>query len=178
MTTIETMTKATEADIRQGSRAPLALGLLTAMIVLSADQLSKYWILYGFHLPDRGSVPILPGLNFTMVWNTAVTFGMFSRAGASGRIIFSVVALVIVGGLMMWMARSRRPLITCAVGAIAGGAIGNVIDRLRYGAVVDFIHLHAAGWSWYVFNVADSAIVCSVATLIVDGLLQDGRKTG
>ncbi|MBO1360359.1 signal peptidase II [Acetobacter sacchari] len=162
----------------RGSRGALGLGLLTTMIVLSADQLSKYWILYGFHLPDKGSVPILPGLNFTMVWNTAVTFGMFSRAGSSGRIIFSAVALLIVGGLLVWMARSRRPLITCAVGAIAGGAIGNVIDRLRYGAVVDFIHLHAAGWSWYVFNVADSAIVCSVAALIVDGLLQDGRKTG
>ena len=65
-----------------------------------------------------------------------------------------------------------------ALGAIVGGAISNVIDRLRFGAVVDFIHAHIGSWSWYVFNLADAAIVCGVAALVLDGLLPRGRRTG
>lgn len=153
----------------------LALGLLGACVVFLADQLSKYWILYDFRLPEKGSVEIGPGLNFTMVWNHAITFGMFGGAGSAGRVIFSVASLAIVAGLVMWMTRTRRPPIALALGAIAGGAVGNVLDRVRYGAVVDFIHAHAYGWSWYVFNVADAAIVCSVAFLIGDNLYHDRR---
>ncbi len=65
-----------------------------------------------------------------------------------------------------------------AIGAIAGGAVGNVIDRLRFGAVVDFIHAHLGDWSWYVFNVADAAIVCGVAALVIDSLMPRGRRSG
>jgi signal peptidase II len=148
----------------------LPLGLAMFLLVLAADQLSKYWILYGFDLPARGSVAILPVLNFTMVWNHAVTFGMFGGLGGAGRYLFSIVALVVVVLLVLWMARTPRLSVAAALGAIAGGAIGNVIDRVRFGAVVDFIHAHAFGWSWYVFNVADAAIVCGVGVLLVDGL--------
>ena len=81
------------------------------------------------------------------------------------------MALAVVVALTLWMRRAERVVVACALGAIAGGAIGNVIDRLRFGAVVDFIHAHAWGWSWYVFNVADASIVCGVAILVLEGLL-------
>ncbi|WP_050801485.1 signal peptidase II [Gluconobacter morbifer] len=150
-----------------------ALGLLLLVLVLGLDQASKDWILYVYHLPDRGSVPILPFLNFTMVWNHAVTFGMFGGLGARGPWVFCTVSLIAVVLLLWTMTRTKRVLVAGACGAIAGGAIGNVIDRLRYGAVVDFLHAHAFGWSWYVFNVADSGIVCGVVVWLIDSLLAE-----
>ncbi len=162
---------------------PAGLGLLMLMLTLSADQLSKYWILYGLDLPARGSVKVLPFLNFTMVWNHAVTFGMFGGLGGAGRIVFSAIALAVACCLLVWIFRTPSKLTAACVGAITGGAIGNVMDRVRYGAVVDFLHAYAFGWSWYVFNVADSAIVCAVCMLLVQNFLaggqqQDNVKTG
>jgi lipoprotein signal peptidase len=88
------------------------------------------------------------------------------------------VALSVVAALVLWLRRAESTLVAAAIGAIAGGAVGNVIDRVRFGAVVDFIHAHAGGWSWYVFNVADAAIVCGVATLVLDGLWgRGGQRT-
>ncbi|MBO1323749.1 signal peptidase II [Acetobacter sp. TBRC 12305] len=155
---------------------PFGLGLLALALVLSADQLSKYWILYGLDLPDKGSVRLLPFLNFTMVWNHAVTFGMFGGLGGAGRVVFSVISLVVAAALLVWMFRTPSRLTAICVGAVAGGAVGNAIDRVRYGAVVDFVHAHAFGWSWYVFNVADSAIVCSVCVLLLQNSLSGGSK--
>lgn len=145
-------------------------GLLAAALVLAADQASKWWILNGLHLPELGSVALLPVLNLTMVWNQGVTFGLFHQDSAYGPWLLAAIALAVVIGLALWMRRADRGLVACALGAIAGGAVGNIIDRIRFGAVVDFIHAHAFGWSWYVFNVADAAIVCGVAVLILDGL--------
>ena len=146
-------------------------GALAALLVLAADQGSKYWILYGLHLPDLGSVAVLPVLNLTMVWNRGVTFGLLGGFGAGGHIVLAAVALAVVAALAVWLRRAERLSVALALGAIAGGAVGNVIDRVRYGAVVDFIHAHAWGYSWYVFNLADAAIVCGVAVLVIDGLL-------
>ncbi len=148
-----------------------ALGLLAALGVLAADQASKYWVLEVVRLPDAGTIPLLPVLNLTMVWNRGVTFGLLNGLGASSHVALALVALVVVGALGLWLRRAESPIVAVALGAIAGGAVGNVIDRLRFGAVVDFIHAHAWGWSWYVFNVADAAIVCGVAALLLDGLL-------
>jgi lipoprotein signal peptidase len=144
-------------------------GLLSAALVLLADQASKWWVLNGLRLPELGSVEVLPVLNLTMVWNQGVTFGLLNQNSAWGPWVLAGVALAVVVGLALWMRRADRALVACALGAIAGGAVGNVIDRIRFGAVVDFIHAHAWGWSWYVFNVADAAIVCGVAVLILDG---------
>ena len=151
----------------------MVLGFVLLLLVLVLDQASKDWILYAYHLPDRGSVEILPFLNFTMVWNHAVTFGMFGGLGSRGPWIFCAVSLIAVGLLVWTLTRTKRTLVAASCGAIAGGAIGNVIDRLRYGAVVDFLHAHAFGWSWYVFNVADSGIVCGVAVWLIDSLLAE-----
>lgn len=142
------------------------LGMLFLIFLL--DQISKYCILNIVNLPQKGSVPVLPFFNFTMVWNRAITFGMLGQFGSWGSVIFSVSAFVIAASLFIWMIRARKIWVIMSLGAIVGGALGNILDRLRFGAVVDFIHFHVAGWSWYVFNVADSAIVCGVIILLMD----------
>ena len=146
------------------------VGLLAGLLVLLADQASKYWILDVLRLDRLGSVALLPVLNFTYVENRGVTFGLLNGFGPWGSGLLAVVALGVVAALGVWLARAERLLVAVAVGSIAGGAVGNVADRLRFGFVVDFIHAHAWGWSWYVFNVADASIVCGVAALVLDGL--------
>lgn len=145
-------------------------GLLAALLVLIADQASKWWVLEVLRLPERGQVPVLPVLSLTMVWNQGVTFGLFHQSGEWGPWLLAGVSLAVVVALLVWLRRAESVLVAAALGAIGGGAVGNVIDRLRFGAVVDFLHAHAFGWSWYVFNVADAAIVCGVGVLILDGL--------
>lgn len=142
------------------------LGMLFLIFLL--DQISKYCILNIVNLPQKGSIPVIPFFNFTMVWNRAITFGMLGQFGSWGSVIFSVSAFVIAASLFIWMIRARKIRVIMSLGAIVGGALGNILDRLRFGAVVDFIHFHVAGWSWYVFNVADSAIVCGVIILLMD----------
>ena len=146
-------------------------GLLMALLVFAADQASKYWVLNVLDLPALGSVPVLPVLNLTMVWNPGVTFGLLGQGSVMGTYILSAVALLVVVVLVVWMRKAERLSVALALGAIAGGAVGNVLDRLRFGRVVDFIHAHAFGYSWYVFNVADAAIVCGVGLLILDGMI-------
>jgi len=151
------------------------LGLASALLVLAADQGSKWWVLNGLRLPELGNVDVLPVLSLTMVWNRGVTFGLLNSLGASGSWVLVAGALAIVVALGIWLRRAESRIVAISLGAIAGGAIGNVIDRLRFGSVVDFIHAHAFGWSWYVFNVADAAIVCGVAALVLDNLLSKAR---
>jgi len=141
-------------------------------VVLAADQASKWWVLNDAHLQDGVKIELLPVLDLAFVRNAGITFGLFRADSAVGTAVLTVAALAVVAGLVGWLYRADRRLMAAALGAIVGGAIGNVIDRVRYGAVVDFIHAHtpAYGWSWYVFNVADAAIVCGVATLVLDGL--------
>ncbi len=145
-------------------------GLLAALLVLVADQASKWWVLDVLRLPERGQVFVLPVLNLTMVWNQGVTFGLFHQNGVWGPWLLAGVALAVVAALAVWLRRAETVLVAASLGAIGGGAVGNVLDRLRFGAVVDFLHAHAFGWSWYVFNVADAAIVCGVGMLVLDGL--------
>lgn len=159
------------------SSMKLLQGILVLILVFVADQASKYWILNGIHLPEKGSIAIMPFLNFTMVWNKAITFGMLDQLGSWGPVIFSVAALCIASMLFIWMVRSRKIWVILSLGAIIGGALGNITDRLRFGAVVDFLHFHVAGWSWYVFNVADSAIVCGVAILLMDAFFNWGSES-
>jgi signal peptidase II len=146
-------------------------GVIAALIVLAADQASKYWILNVLGLRELHEVVLLPVLSLTMVWNQGVTFGLLNGLGSWSHFILAGVALLVVAALAVWLRRADNPVTAVSIGAIAGGAVGNVIDRLRYGAVVDFIHAHIGEWSWYVFNVADAAIVCGVAALILEGQL-------
>jgi lipoprotein signal peptidase len=144
------------------------LGAISALVVLAADQASKYWVLHILDLPDLRQVVLLPVLNLTMVWNQGVTFGLLNGLGSWSHLVLAAVALCVVGALFFWLRRADSVLAAVSIGAIAGGAVGNVIDRLRFGAVVDFIHAHIGDLSWYVFNVADAAIVCGVAALIIE----------
>ncbi|MGH7042006.1 MAG: signal peptidase II [Acetobacteraceae bacterium] len=146
-----------------------AVGVLVGLAAFGGDQGSKYWILHILDLPQLGDVRVLPVLDFTMVWNRGVTFGLLDASGAWSAAVLAAVALAIVVGLGVWLRRTDSLATAIALGAIAGGAVGNVTDRLRYGAVVDFIRAHAFGWSWYVFNVGDAAIVCGVAALAILG---------
>jgi len=148
--------------------AATRLGLIAALLVLAADQGSKYWILRVLDLPDLRQVVLLPVLNLTFVQNQGVTFGLLNGLGSWSHFVLAGVALLVVGALCVWLRRAENALVAMSIGAIAGGAVGNVIDRLRYGWVVDFIHAHIGDWSWYVFNVADAAIVCGVAALILE----------
>lgn len=152
------------------------LGALAAVIVMVADQASKWWILYWLGLPEIGQVFVLPVLNFTMVWNRGVTFGLLNGFGGWSYLVLAGVAFAVVVALGIWLRRAESRVVAIALGAIVGGALSNVIDRLRYGAVVDFIQAHLGAWSWYVFNVADAAIVCGVATLLLDSLLRRPRE--
>jgi signal peptidase II len=153
------------------------LGLAAAIVVLAADQASKWWILDIVRLPEIGQIVLLPVLNLTMVWNRGVTFGLLTGFGQWSYLLLAAVALAVVVALGIWLRRAESPLVATALGAIVGGALSNVIDRLRFGAVVDFIHAHIGAWSWYVFNVADAAIVCGVAALVIDGLLPRTQRT-
>jgi signal peptidase II len=149
-------------------------GLLLAVAVLLADQASKYWVLHGSNLTDGHILNILPVLDFVLVWNHGVTFGMLNGLGGFGWVFLAIVAIAVVTGLAIWLWNAEKFVTTLAIGAIGGGAIGNVADRLRYGAVVDFIEAHLGAYSFYVFNVGDSAIVCGVAVLMAESLF---RKT-
>ena len=151
------------------------LGLISAVIVLGVDQVSKWWILHALHLPEKGQIVLLPVLNFTWVQNRGVTFGLLSGFGGWSYLLLTAIALAVVAALIVWLRRAESRLVAIALGGIVGGAISNVLDRLRFGYVIDFIHAHIADVSWYVFNVADAAIVCGVGVLVLDGLLSRSR---
>lgn len=145
-------------------------GLLIAAVVLAADQGSKFMVLHMLHLQDGHILTPLPFLSLVLVWNHGITFGLFAGAGA--KILLAVIATAVVIALFVWMARTQDGLTSAAVGAIAGGAIGNVLDRMRYGAVVDFLHVHYGPLDYpWVFNVGNSAIVCGVIALMLANLL-------
>jgi lipoprotein signal peptidase len=158
----------------------MPLGLTAGLLVLIADQLSKWWVVNELRLPELRQIVLLPVLNLTMVRNQGVTFGLLNGLGSWGHVILALIALAVVVALGFWLRRAETRVVAVAIGAIAGGAIGNVIDRVRFGAVVDFIHAHIdtpwGDYSWYVFNLADAAIVCGVVTLILDTQLSKRRQ--
>ncbi len=163
---------------RSGRRS-LAIALLIAALIAAIDQASKNWVLYGLDLPSLGSVELMPFVNLTMVWNPGISYGLFKQFDQTGVWILAAVEAVIVGGLLVWLPFQPGRFQALVAGLIAGGAVGNLFDRLVYGAVVDFIHLHAAGYNWYVFNVADMAVVVGGAILAAETLFPgqgDARK--
>jgi signal peptidase II len=150
------------------SRRHAGIGLFAALVVLVADQASKWAVLTVLDLPGVGQIALDPVLNLTFVRNRGVTFGLLTGFGAWGHLLLAGIAVCVVAGLAIWLWRAESWLTALALGAIGGGAIGNVIDRVRFGWVVDFIDAHVGDWHWYVFNVADAAIVCGVAALVID----------
>ena len=154
---------------------PLHAGMLAAVATLIADQASKLWLLFVFDIAHRGAVRITPFFDLVLAWNVGISFGWFQNDGALAQLALTAVKAVAVIVLAIWMARSRTLLAAVALGLIIGGAIGNAIDRFAYGAVVDFalFHVQIGGnvYNWYVFNLADVAIVAGVAALLYDSFL-------
>jgi signal peptidase II len=160
-------------DARSNCLNPtLRLGVITAVITLILDQASKLWLLRVFHLAERGAVKITPFFDLVLAWNVGISFGWFQGDSPAEQIVLMVVKAVAVVVLAIWMVRSRTLLATLALGLIIGGAVGNAIDRFIYGAVVDFalFHIDLGGhtYNWYVFNLADVAIVVGVIALLYD----------
>ncbi|MFT3997949.1 MAG: signal peptidase II, partial [Asticcacaulis sp.] len=140
--------------------------LMVGAITIALDQLSKNWILYGLQLPSLGQVKISPIFSFSMVWNKGVSFGIFYSEGV-GRWLLSLFSLVVAAFLIDWVRRTTRRVLGLGLALVAGGAIGNAIDRILYGGVVDFLDFSGLGFPW-VFNIADAAINVGVALLFID----------
>ena len=156
-------------------------GLALAALVAILDQLTKWSVYAGifgqpFLGPFPDPLPRLPAVaatgffNLVTVWNHGVSFGMFNTGSAAGSLVFVAVAAAITAALVFWLHRAEGRLVAAALALVIGGAIGNVVDRLRFGAVFDFLDLHVQGWHWPAFNLADSAISVGVALLLVDAL--------
>src|ERR1700720_1765549 len=150
-------------------------GIITAIVVLALDQATKLWLLFVFDIAHRGAVKLTPFFDLVLAWNVGISFGWFQNDSPGAQIALMVIKAVAVIVLAIWMARSRTLIATVSLGLIIGGAIGNAIDRFAYGAVVDFalFHLQIGGntFNWYVFNLADVAIVAGVAALLYDSFL-------
>jgi signal peptidase II len=150
-----------------------------ALLIIVLDQLTKAWIL---SLPDVASIEQIPVgyvfaevfppiLRFTFVQNTGVSFGLFG--GGEARWGLTIFSVLVSGALAWWATRADRRLLITAIGLVIGGALGNVIDRVRFGYVVDFIDFSGTGVFPWVFNVADSAITVGVVLLIIDSLVSE-----
>ena len=150
----------------------LRTGVIAAVAALAVDQASKLWLLFVFDIARRGAVRVTPFFDLVLAWNVGISFGWFQSESPYVQVILMLIKAVAVVVLAIWMARSRTLLATLALGLIIGGAIGNAIDRFAYGAVVDFALFHLQigekTFNWYVFNLADVAIVAGVAGLLYD----------
>jgi signal peptidase II len=155
--------------------SPMRPGILAALAVIAIDQATKLWLLYGLDIARLGAVKVTPFFDLVLALNTGISYGWFQNESATGQAVLLAVKAVAVVVLAVWMARSQSRLTTIALGLIIGGAIGNAIDRVAYGAVVDFalFHVQIGGkpFNWYVFNMADVAIVAGVAALLYDSFL-------
>lgn len=143
-----------------------------ALAVLLADQLSKYWVVHRLGLDRMGMIEIWPPyLRLRMAWNEGVNFGLFAGAGPASRWILIALALLISAGVLWWLARERGGRWQqLAAGLLVGGALGNVVDRLLYGAVADFLNMSCCGIdNPYAFNVADIAVFVGAVGMIVFG---------
>jgi signal peptidase II len=153
----------------------ITTGALAAIVTLALDQASKYWLLHVLDIADRAPVRVTSFFDLVLAWNIGISFGLLQNDSPAAQLALMLVKAAAVIALGIWMARSRTVLATLALGLIIGGAIGNAIDRIVYGAVVDFalFHIEIAGntYTWYVFNLADTAIVAGVVGLLYDSFI-------
>jgi signal peptidase II len=183
---------AVSSFLRPAVLRALALGAALDIVVL--DQISKWAVLEGIVRPAAGQGPalgivewlasdqrldpvrveILPFLNVVMVWNRGVSFGMLDEGVTPLALVG--LAVLITGVFGVWLARTVRGIEAAACALVIGGAVGNIVDRLRFGAVADFIDIHVGGWHWPAFNLADSCITLGIALVVIDALfLTPGR---
>lgn len=156
-----------------GPRTTLGLG--AAVIACALDQATKLWLIFWFELGQKGSVEVGPFIELVLTWNTGISYGWFRQEGPLGQWALLGIKFVAVALLWIWLARAQSRMSAIALGLIIGGAVGNGIDRLIYGAVADFVlfHITTQQWSfnWYVFNLADAAIVAGVAGILYESVV-------
>ena len=151
-----------------------AFGLAVAVIIIIVDQASKFWLLSGLHLDLQSSIAVAPFVDLVLTWNTGISYGLFPQQGPVGPWALLAFKIAAVAFLWAWLSRAHSRLTALALGLIIGGAVGNAVDRLHWPGVMDFVLLHAeiAGRNlrWYVFNLADVAIVAGVVGLLYESL--------
>ncbi|MFK8032533.1 MAG: signal peptidase II [Hyphomicrobiales bacterium] len=141
-----------------------------SFFILVADQLTKLWILFGLSMREGDRLEITPFFDLLMVWNRGISYGLFQQSDGIGRWLLVVVGLIACAVVWIWANRSQSRWLVIGASFIIGGGIGNTIDRIAYGAVADFASLHAFGFYWYVFNIADVAIVAGFLLLMYEML--------
>ncbi len=160
---------------REAGPAARRTGLILALIVILSDQWSKWWIVDVVMSPPR-VIPLNSFLNIVLVQNRGVSFGLFSSAPDWLPWALAVFALLISAALAIWLWQTDSLLLASALGLVIGGALGNVVDRIRYGTVVDFLDFHLTTFHWPAFNVADSAITIGVGLLLLDALKSPAKR--
>jgi len=150
------------------------LSVALALLITVLDQISKSWILTDVMNPPT-VITVTPFFNLVLVWNRGVSFGILNQSSVWIPWLLSALAAAICVGLFIWLRRAESRWLATALGLIIGGALGNLVDRLRFGAVVDFLDVHAFGYHWPAFNVADAAITVGVGVLLIDSLIT-GRE--
>jgi signal peptidase II len=147
---------------------PRLAGILTALVTLVVDQGHKLWMLFVFDIASKQPVQLAPFLDLVMAWNPGISYSLLRADTDLGRYGLLALSLSVTAGLTVWLWRAPDRLTTLALGLIIGGALGNAYDRFAYGAVADFFHFHIGSFSWYVFNLADVAIVAGVGLLLYE----------
>ncbi|MBR2537541.1 MAG: signal peptidase II [Hyphomicrobium sp.] len=161
------MELAEKSSLFWSRHAPLAALVALATVIL--DQANKFWMLYVYDIQSKGRVTVTPFLDFVFVKNTGISYSMFNQDSQEGQYILAAFAVVVSVLMWFWINKaSTGRLMTWSVALIIGGAIGNAIDRVLIGGVADFYSMHAFGFYWYVFNIADVAIVAGVVGLLYD----------
>lgn len=165
---------------------PLRPGLLLAAVIIVLDQLSKWWVVEKLMRPEGVAdtpffspvrIAVLPVFDLVMAWNRGVSFGVLNNDGRWNAVLLSVLSIAISIGLLLWMRKAQSKLVLLALGGIVGGALGNVVDRIRWGAVADFLDVHVMGYHWPAFNLADSAISVGAVLLVLDALFTKSSST-
>ena len=159
-----------------GPLSPLGLGV--AALTLIVDQAHKAWMLYVYDIGAKGTVTLTPFFDLVLVWNQGISYGLLPQESPAGRWALISFALGASVALAVWLARLESRLAAASIGLNIGGAVGNAIDRIFYGAVADFFSFHAFGYQWYVFNIADTAIVAGVVGLLYDSLFGGQKNAG
>ncbi|PZN94060.1 MAG: signal peptidase II [Hyphomicrobiales bacterium] len=153
------------------------LGVIVVLVVFLADQALKLWLLFGLRLAETGPFAVTPFMNIVLAWNRGISYGLFQQGTDIGRWALVVISIAAAIWLGRWMWREERALTVVSLALIVGGALGNGLDRAVYGAVVDFVHLHYGSFSWYIFNIADAAIVVGVLGLLYESFRPGAEKT-
>lgn len=148
--------------------SPRRSGFLLAVLTLALDQGNKLWLIDVYDIAARQPVSLVPGLDVIFARNPGISYSLLSAHSPAARwalVGFSLLATLVIG---LWLWRTATWLVATGLGLILGGALGNAMDRFRYGWVADFYYFHIGAFHWYVFNLADVAIVFGVALLLVD----------